>query len=264
MEDNVTVTNTLTMTSGVIDAEASVLALGTSTSNTGTLSYTSGQIQGQFKRWINTTGVGILFPVGTENDYRPALTTFTNLTNGSLTVEFIETATSNNGLPVTDVLTVYNTFSEGYWGLTSANSLASTNYALDLIGNGMSSFVIVSTTRVLKRNDSSSPWTANGTHVAAVGLTAKRSAMSSITAEYSLADIFNCTAPAPTSAISGSVSVCTNQNGVSYSVTNNVGNVYVWDAIGGSIVSGQGTNSVTVDWGTTGTTGNALSLKRLS
>jgi len=256
MSDPVTVTNSLTMTAGLIDAGTNTITLGTSTANTGTLSYTSGQIKGKLKRWISTTGTGILFPVGTDTYYRPALLTFTNLTNGALTIEFIESAPTNNGLPLTDVVTVYNTFSEGYWGLTATNSLASTNFNAELTGNGMSSFVILATTRLLKRDNSSLPWVANGTHVAASGLTVKRSTMNSVTCELALADLNNCTPPAPTSAIVGSTTVCTNQTNVTYSVTNTIGSTYAWTVVDGSIISGQGTNLITVNWGATGTTGN--------
>ncbi len=256
MESDVTTRNTLNMTSGLIDNGANVLTLGYNTTNVGTLTYTSGIVTGKFKRWINSTGTGILFPIGTENDYRPALLTFTDLSNGTTTSEFIETAPENNGLSLVDGLTVYNTFSEGYWSFTTGNGLSSTNYNLELTGNGMSSFAILPTTRLLQRSNSVSPWSVNGTHTAATGSIVKRSGINGVTGEYALGDLINCTPPSPTSAITGSASVCTNQTGEVYSVTNNVGNTYVWSITGGTIASGQGTNSITVDWGNTGRIGN--------
>lgn len=256
MNDDVTARNTLTMTSGIIENETKELTLGISTGSVGTLTYTSGIITGKFKRWINSTGTGILFPIGTENDYRPALITFSDLSNGTAIAEFIETAPENNGLSLVDGLTVYNSFSEGYWSLISGDGLSSTNYNLELTGNGMSSFNILGTTRLLKRSNAISPWIANGTHVSATGSTAKRSSLSGVNGEYAFGDLTNCTPPSPTSAITGSNSVCTNQTGEIYSVTNNVGNTYVWSITGGSIASGQGTNSITVNWGNTGRIGN--------
>ncbi|MEY4593806.1 MAG: hypothetical protein RIQ47_216, partial [Bacteroidota bacterium] len=58
--------------------------------------------------------------------------------------------------------------------------------------------------------------------------------------------------PTPvTGPIVGTDTVCQNQNAVIYSVNPVAGN-YVWSINGGTIQSGQGTNSITVDWGTSG------------
>jgi gliding motility-associated-like protein len=56
-----------------------------------------------------------------------------------------------------------------------------------------------------------------------------------------------------TSAITGADTVCENSAGNIYSVTNNPGSVYSWTVVGGSIASGQGFNSITVNWGAAGT-----------
>jgi gliding motility-associated-like protein len=55
-----------------------------------------------------------------------------------------------------------------------------------------------------------------------------------------------------TSAISGPDTVCANSTGNIYSVINNVGSVYSWTVAGGTIVSGNGSNQITVDWGAAG------------
>jgi gliding motility-associated-like protein len=58
-----------------------------------------------------------------------------------------------------------------------------------------------------------------------------------------------------TSAITGSTPVCPNAVGIVYSVTNTVGSSYNWSVpAGATITTGQGTNSITVDWGATGGT----------
>lgn len=58
--------------------------------------------------------------------------------------------------------------------------------------------------------------------------------------------------PVPiTSPINGSISVCENAAGTIYSVTPLSGN-YTWSVVGGIIFSGQGTNSIHVNWGTAG------------
>jgi hypothetical protein len=57
---------------------------------------------------------------------------------------------------------------------------------------------------------------------------------------------------APTPVVSGLSTVCANQSGVAYSSPNVIGNVYIWSLVGGSIASGEGTNSITVNWASAG------------
>ncbi|MCB0754561.1 MAG: gliding motility-associated C-terminal domain-containing protein [Flavobacteriales bacterium] len=62
----------------------------------------------------------------------------------------------------------------------------------------------------------------------------------------------NCCDP-QTPPIQGPTPLCQNEAGAVYSVTNTPGSTYTWTVpAGATIVSGQGTNSITVDWGTTG------------
>ena len=55
----------------------------------------------------------------------------------------------------------------------------------------------------------------------------------------------------PTPSVSGQNSVCSNTNGILYSVLNS-GNTFSWSISGGTIASGQNTNSVFVNWGAAG------------
>jgi hypothetical protein len=57
--------------------------------------------------------------------------------------------------------------------------------------------------------------------------------------------------PRPEPSIAGPASVCPGST-ISYNVTDHAGDSYLWSASGGSIVSGQGTSSVTVQWGSGG------------
>ncbi|MFN5005279.1 MAG: autotransporter-associated beta strand repeat-containing protein [Bacteroidota bacterium] len=57
--------------------------------------------------------------------------------------------------------------------------------------------------------------------------------------------------PSPTPSISGLNSVCAGQSGVTYT-TGSIGDAYVWVISGGTITSGAGTNTISVDWGTAG------------
>lgn len=49
--------------------------------------------------------------------------------------------------------------------------------------------------------------------------------------------------------IVGPVSVCPDVTGIAYTIQGAEGNTYQWEVSGGTLVSGQGTNEITVDWG---------------
>ena len=257
LNNNATVSNTFTMTNGQINANLQVLTIGTSTSVVGSLVYSGGFIfNGFVSRWVNATGVAVLFPMGIQygSYYAPLTITFNNLTAGALMVRFPPIpGTTNNGLPLVDGgTTVYNTFGQGFYSLTPLNGLASTSYNAQAVG--LPFFNYYTSTRILARPNSSSNWVANGTHQAGVAGTgpAKRINMTMLPADLTLADTANCTAPV-TAPFTGPRSVCTNST-QTYSVTN-TGNTFLWIVQGGTQMSGGNTNSITVKWGSTGTTG---------
>ena len=260
LNNNVSVAGTLTMTSGNTDATSGTLTLGTGTTQVGSLSHTSGTILGNFERWFNTTAdpaPPVLYPVGTAVNYRPVNITLNSLpTNGRLTGSFVATAPGNSGLPIVDgAFTIDSSFTEGFWTL-SPTGLSSTDYNLELIGNGFSSFTMAAETRILKRA-ASGPWATTdwGTHVAADPSTntSKRKNLNGF-GEFAFGDTAACAGPL-TSAITGADSVCTGTLGSPYSVDLHAGNTYFWVIIGGTQASGGTTNSITVDWGSTGQVG---------
>jgi trimeric autotransporter adhesin len=265
---SVSVTNILTMSSatggaGNIDMGTNTLTLGTDLTALGTLTYSgSSSIVGKFERWLNAVGA-YQFPIGVSSFGRPLLLNINSLTSGgSLIAEFSTGYPGNNGLPLTESSqTLYNTFRDGYWSLTTANSLSSSNYNLELTGNGFTGFPsITSETRLLTRANSSGNWTLNGTHGTNSGSTVKRNSLNILSAQYAFGDNTNCPAPA-TGNISGSASVCKNDLSQVYFVTDNPGNTYVWSVSGGTITSGQGTSSIVVDWGSTGMAGSVSVLE---
>ena len=259
---SITVANTLALTAGFVDVGSNKLTLGTSTSSAGTLTWGTGTIVGQFERYINSTSTGtaIQFPIGTSSDNRIAAITFSSITSGgSLIAKFNTSVPGNAGLyklngqpklnDAGDIL--YNTFYDGYWSLTTANSFASSNFSLDLTGNGFTGFTITDNTRLLTRANSSSDWILDGSNATRSGNTVKRTAVTTLSGEFCFADDTNCTAPS-TSAITGSTSLCSGAT-QAYSVTNTSPNTYAWTVTGGTPTSGTG-NSITVTW-STGTTG---------
>lgn len=261
MNDDVVVTNTLTMTSGDISTGINVLTLGDAITNVGTLSPPApgGSIIGSFERWIaGTNGESPLFPVGTTTLPLLAQPTFATNTGGSVIVSFVEANPGNEGLSLDDNgTTVYNTFVEGYWDFTVVNGFVPGNFDLDLTATGMTSFAVEAATRLLKRTNTQTDWVVEGAHVNAVGDIVKRSGLSSLSAQYALADNTDCPAPV-TYAITGNQDVVTGQANVAYSVVVTTGNTYYWSVTGGTIdapASGININSITVDWGSTGQVG---------
>ena len=51
------------------------------------------------------------------------------------------------------------------------------------------------------------------------------------------------------SEITGSISVCPDVEGISYSVEGPTDNSYDWTVVGGTLVSGQGTSEIIINWG---------------
>ena len=56
----------------------------------------------------------------------------------------------------------------------------------------------------------------------------------------------------PTPVITGSGTVCSGVTGTVYSTTGISGHTYSWNVVGGTITSGQNTNSISVTWGVSG------------
>lgn len=261
--DDAIVSNTLTMT-GNINTGTNILTLG-DTITSGNLTRTSGSISGSLERWIPAGVINsLLFPVGTATLYLPAEPTFSDAANngGSVIISFVETAPGNSGLSFSDNGTaVYNTFVEGYWDFTAANGFIPGDFDLDLRATGMTSFTVEAATRLLKRTNDQSDWIAEGTHVDAVGNVVKRTTLTTLSAQYALADDDPACSRPVTYAITGDTEVCTDDAGDTYSVTLNSGNTYYWTVIGGTIdgsssASGLNLSSVDVDWGSTGQVGN--------
>ena len=175
---NAIVGGTMTMTSGNIDCGANTLVLGTSISVVGTLAYTSGNIIGNFKRWIGGAAA-LSFPVGTAAYNRNALVTFPGDVTGSLTARFIASDPGSTGLPLTDnTHAVDNQFTEGYWSLVSGDGLSGTaSYNLELTGTNFISYTEDADVRIIKRPSGGGSWTVDGTHVPGSAPTAKRSGL---------------------------------------------------------------------------------------
>jgi len=183
LEANLIVGDTLTLTAGDINCGSHTLDLGTSETITGTLVWTSGNIIGNFRRWVAaSTTAPIDFPIGTSTGNYNARVTFTNNTGGTLTANFEAGDPGNNsGFPLTDgpdQIEETGLYTEGSWTLVPT-SLSSTDYTLELSGTGFSSAgELDETVRILKRPDAGGNWTLDGIHVTGSPPIAKRSGLS--------------------------------------------------------------------------------------
>ena len=252
---NVQTINTLELASGVIDAGSYTLTLGSGLASTGTLTYTSGHINGSFERWINSVAT-FTYPVGSLSNGQSLFVTLNGLqTGGTLTSMFYNSSPGNLGLPLFDNPdSVFNEFVDGYWSIMEGNGFVlggANTYDISLDGIGFTCFAMDGSTRVLTRADAGSSWSSEGSHLSPLGSVARRVGVSSMPAQFAFGDTTNCIRPS-TSAITGLSEVCTGSSGVSYVVTNNPPNTYIWTITGGTQATGGNTNSITVDWGATG------------
>jgi hypothetical protein len=146
LENNATVTGTLTMTQGNIDLNGgNTLTLGTSVALNGTLAYTAGVIinTGSFTRWLKAATIangsaGGLFPMGTAATskllYVSAPATAPT-TGGTVTVAYNDAAGSSlvsfaDGASTVAVIDNLN------WAVTTGNGLAGGTYNLEAQGTG--------------------------------------------------------------------------------------------------------------------------------
>jgi len=186
----VIVSNTLTMTQGNIDAQATnLITLGTSTANKGTLSYTSGFVYGKMKRWFTGTNSGNasgLFPFGVGTNNRHLLIEYTAApTGGSLTAYWYaqamlwNTAWLGAGSPphINDGTCSYDITSlcdEGYWQVDNNSGMGNGIYNISLRGDGLvnagfTNECYLTALKASYNGPSEGDWAAHGTHVATTG-----------------------------------------------------------------------------------------------
>lgn len=164
--NNVTVSGTLTMSTGNIDAASYILNL--SNQAAASLNYTSNsgsRIFGNFERRIGETTGTYLFPLGTIRYYNPANLKINNLLSPGSVLTHFDTipAPGNTGLPLPDPpVEIAETYPGGFWNLTSKNSFSSDNYNINLNFTGFKD-TVWSTTRIVKRNNGGN-WIVDGTH----------------------------------------------------------------------------------------------------
>ncbi len=194
LSSNISVSNTLTLTSGSLITNEDTLSLGTGVSVRGTLVRTSGKVIGNFRKWFNRNTINnVLFPIGTTTNYYPVNISFTTAptTSGTLTAFFSPNDPGSAGLPLNDAGTVVNyQGTNGYWTLT-ANSLTGGVYTLDLTAENFTGVSDYTQLRIIKRNPGEN-WMLNGVFVPGTGSNSipvvHRTGMSSFS-EFGIANV---------------------------------------------------------------------------
>ncbi|MFC4262015.1 T9SS type A sorting domain-containing protein [Ferruginibacter yonginensis] len=168
------ISGTLSMIAGRINTDATnMLTLGFNASNTGSLSYTAGFINGPFKRWIGTTTGARVFPVGNTSLLKNASINYTTAptAGGTLTARFSSVAPNfPNSTPLTEgALIVDYASAQGSWFVDAADGLAGGNYTAAFTGNGANDVVDLTGLVLIKRPSAGGDWVLDGTHVTATG-----------------------------------------------------------------------------------------------
>lgn len=176
-----TIPGTLTMIGGMFDFGTDTLTIGTSTSNMGDIIFNGGgTVRGFIKRWYDAdTSSFKIFPL---NDYKdkfwglpvPAGLSFTTAPShgGTIIAKYTPAGSGTNGFPIAsgpggDIVNV----SPGFWTFTSSDSLTGGVYTMECTGIfGTGGVNNLSSLSLLKRDNSSSPWTWNAAgHLPATG-----------------------------------------------------------------------------------------------
>ena len=144
LSEPTTVSNLLTMGgSNINSSDANVLEIGTSKTNPGSISWTTGTITGPLKRWFgtsaNATQASGIFPVGTSTYNRYAQINFTESTPGGyLVIKYVDGIPSNaySGLPFAFTENsankyIQNADEDGYWEMTPYSESGVAYGALD-------------------------------------------------------------------------------------------------------------------------------------
>lgn len=155
---------------------SNVFVLGADTTNTGVLQLgTNAGIAGNLSRWFNNSTPVVNFPLVTSSGVVRTLSVDYNTlptTIGSLTASFIEVAPGNNGLPLYDstaFITVNRAGINGFWSLNPSNGTSGGNYDISLNATGFTGISNYLQLVPVRRNNLTTPWVSNGTHVTATG-----------------------------------------------------------------------------------------------
>jgi len=153
-----------------------IFVLGMDTTKIGAIQLgTSAGIAGNLRRWFNASAPVVTFPLQTATGVNRTVSVDYNTlptTIGSLTASFVTTAPGNSGLPLYDstaMFTINRAGIDGYWTVLATNGTAGGNYDISMNATGFTGVANFAQLAALRRNNTTSPWLSNGTHIAGTG-----------------------------------------------------------------------------------------------
>jgi hypothetical protein len=164
---------------GKLTTGANVFTLGTDASTPGTLAYTSGQIVGTFKRWVDATASSYSFPMGDgANNLKNVVIDYAGgapLFGGTLTTTWVGgfPANSPNAInlvePALAPTVINNVTSSGYWVILPGDGLNTGTYKGTFTSNGETGVADYLNTTLVRRDDPSFDWSLDGNFVTTTG-----------------------------------------------------------------------------------------------
>jgi hypothetical protein len=204
--NNVTVTDNLVMTTGVVNLTGFTITLGASAASTGTLTFSSGTrfYNGNITRWFPTTTVTLgtaasLYPIGSSTDYRPMYLGNAGLTAGG-TIKVSHTSVSGStAASFTDDVAMAVT-SKSFWTVSTANAIGTGTFSIRTEGTGFGTVGAVTDLRLSYAavKAAGSPGTNAGTTTnPQVNRTGINTASVSLAANYYWSSINSTATPLP-------------------------------------------------------------------
>lgn len=166
LTSSINVSGSFVMNNGNLNTGANILTI--TNNNTASLQHTSGTVIGRLCRAIDTTPAKYLFPVGTEEFYRPAEMNFSSLSAATnITATFTESS-PGAFTSYSDGNNLNFLFSEGFWRFYNSGTITG-SYSLLLKAEGFTSYNLDETSKITGRTDNNPTWRAMGTHAAVAG-----------------------------------------------------------------------------------------------
>ncbi|MCO6495617.1 MAG: T9SS type A sorting domain-containing protein, partial [Bacteroidetes bacterium] len=175
LQKSIDIIGTLKITNGIIKPGAYSLSIGNSTTDKGSLSYTTGYIEGTLTRWFDGTNSGSssgLFPLGENNEKKFVTVEYSSAptSGGTLTATFEKTSMGGSGLPIAvsavGTCSGYNisNTADAYWRIDDGNGLTGGTYDISIEAEGFDGITDLCELALLKRSGMGS-WGLAGTPV---------------------------------------------------------------------------------------------------
>lgn len=211
--------------------------------NSSSLTYSVANVPGNVYNWTVTGGGTITFGQGSNS-------VFMNWGATGGTISVTQTNACGTGTAVTMTVVVVNPPATGPISGTSpiCPNTANTTYSVANTAGSTYTWSVPATATITAGQNTNSISVNWGNAGGVITCTESNICGTGTPVTYTV--VMN-SAPV-TSAINGTTPVCPNQTNVVYAVNSSAGSTYTWTVpAGATIASGQGTNNILVNWGTT-------------